>query len=524
MQPGVTCSYNLKFVENADAFKAPAAAPAPAAAFKGVTAGVNEISGLGYRVVADKEGFRISYRGQLLQTNGWVSVVEGEGGKWKRALLDNKSFAKSDVKVVDGVLTIKSTGIDTTSVVTAAISENGVTLSMNYNTTIPEILVAEMWFGSLPITTFADCKYTLNDKPKVYTLPTTHEKETEKKSKWRISPDVKKAAIQCAAGTLEISGENVFHFFDGRFHLQFPANARTIGFRSVPKMQPGVTYSYNLKFVENEESKAENSDYKVTVANKSMSITWRGHQIQGTAWPSIVQGPKHFRGLVDNSNFWKYAKVEQNGATTVVTSEIDKVKTCLTAEVQQDGVELTFRYDTDVTPISTADLWFGSQRLEDCAGRNCTLGDKSALHVLPPIIERESSPKSRWRLHGDVYKASLYMDYGILDITGESSFHLFDSRYHGYFPAKARAVSASSMSGMVSGQTYRYKLSVREPQVKITPEAANEKQILMLRPMKKSPVIDGKLGDGEWLDASAYLLHGIGNKKITADTFAYAGY
>ncbi|MBR0460017.1 MAG: DUF4091 domain-containing protein [Victivallales bacterium] len=482
-----------------------------------------EISGNGYRVAMDSQGMRIYHRGQLLQATAYPSVVEGP--KWKRVLLSDKNWRTAKQAVENGELRSEFTGEDAKAVLTAKIAGDGVDISMQFDSEVQPLTVAELWFGSLPLERFADCKYTLRGKKDVYTLPTTKEKEPEQKSKWRISPDVKGVSIETATGTLEVTSDTYFSLFDARFHLSVPVFARTIGFRSMGKMVSGETYTFHLKFTENETAKKGNTDYQVKADQEGMSITWRGHEIQTTAWPSVVEGPQWKKSRMDNGFFWKNASITTEGTLTTVKSVANDVTSILTAEIQADGVELTYQYDTQVEPIFVADFWFASLPLADFAGRTYRSGEKPDVLTLPPSLERESVPKSRWDLWPNTRRLEIDADYGTLVITGETPFHLFDARYHGYFPVRAHTIVVRSEKGMQKARVYRYKLQVKETKKDITPEASNEKQPLLLRPMKQAPAIDGKLAQNEWADAAEYSLHKLALRKdITANTTVWAGY
>ncbi len=263
-------------------------------------------------------------------------------------------------------------------------------------------------------------------------------------------------------------------------------------------------------------------DYRVATSPRGWQIFWRDRLVHTIAWPCVVEGPGWKRQLMGEA-FWNDAKYTVTGDTIVAAGTREGCSVELRTTARQDGVELSFRYDTAVTPLEDASFWFAALPLDDFGGCCYRVDGNAEVFQLPPVIKRETEPKSRWRISGDMKQLTIYTSRGNLELTGTTPFHLFDGRFHGYFSEPARSILATTSGKLEAGREYRFQLRMTDS-LAIVPELIGERPPLAFQPLHPAPVIDGDLKDASWAEAGRVTLKRLKEGTPERPTEVWTGY
>ena len=161
----------------------------------------SEVAAGDYRVSYNRSaGWQIFWQERCLSAGAFPSLVIGPG--WKQVVFDKESWSRAQVACsADTITAICATGLATMTL-TAKVAASGVILTCRFDTQAAPLEDVGFWFMALPQTDFADCAYQLSTGEK-RRLPVAIERDSEKKSQWRISPDAETVTVFSPHGTTD---------------------------------------------------------------------------------------------------------------------------------------------------------------------------------------------------------------------------------------------------------------------------------------------------------------------------------
>ncbi|MGN0866956.1 MAG: glycoside hydrolase domain-containing protein [Oligosphaeraceae bacterium] len=185
-----------------------------------------EITRGDYAVRLTGEGPKMFWRGEVLSANTRPCLVVGPG--WQHTLVGDSFWKEAEIRQEGDRLVAKKREKDFQAEISFQVSEEGIQATVEFSTDLAPLDDASFWFMTLPQELCGGTLFTQDAPETLFLMPPAFARESVPQSRWRITRDATLFQLFTPKGTLRVSSPTPFYVFDGRYHVHFPVNARTI--------------------------------------------------------------------------------------------------------------------------------------------------------------------------------------------------------------------------------------------------------------------------------------------------------